>query len=150
VLESDRRECIENKTPARPKLAKIEKPFVNGPGAARSVPVLAVDLVEMRMATSATPRPVLFQPPFASCMMGQMGLLVQNANFAILEAITPIEKADMRASRRRGWDRSAKKVAAHARQDMDRPKPTANKRGMGRSARKAIRPESESRWKNQT
>jgi hypothetical protein len=106
VLESESRECIANNTPARPKLAKTEDPFV-GPWAGMFAPELAVDLVDMRMEIAATTRPVRFHPPFASCIMGQMGLLVQKANFAMLEAIRPMAKAEMRASRRCGCDRSA-------------------------------------------
>jgi hypothetical protein len=75
VLESDNKECMEKKSPARPKADRVEEPLV-GPGARISAPELAVDLVDRRMAMTATARPVLFQPPFASCMMGQIGLFV--------------------------------------------------------------------------
>jgi hypothetical protein len=61
--------------PAIPKADKVDEPLV-GPGAGTSAPELAVDLVDLRIAMTATTRPVLFQPPFASCIIGQMGLLV--------------------------------------------------------------------------
>lgn len=75
MLESDSNECIEKKRPAIPNAERVEEPLV-GPGAGTSAPELAVDLVDLKIAITATARPVLFQPPFASCMIGQMGLFV--------------------------------------------------------------------------
>ena len=86
-------------SPPTPRLVKNEEPLV-GPGAGRSAPALAVDCVDLRTARIATTRPTLFQPPLRPCMMGQIGLLVQKANLATLEAIKPRQNAEMRASKR--------------------------------------------------
>jgi hypothetical protein len=75
VLESESKECMAKNSPAIPKADRVDEPLV-GPGAGISAPRLAVDLVDHRIAMTATTRPVLFQPPFVSCMIGQMGLLV--------------------------------------------------------------------------
>ncbi|KAH3676871.1 hypothetical protein OGATHE_001361 [Ogataea polymorpha] len=39
-----------------------------------------------------TIRPVMFQPPVSLFIIGQIGLLVQNANFAMAESVRPRTK----------------------------------------------------------
>jgi hypothetical protein len=97
VLESERRECMAKKRPARPNPSKVGEPLV-GPGAGISATTLAVFLVEIRIAKIARTRPVLFNPPFGPCIMGHTGLLVQKANLAMLERRSPRQKAEIRAS----------------------------------------------------
>lgn len=58
------------------------------------------DLEVLRYASIARARPVLFHPPFGPCIMGQIGLLVKNAYFAILDASKPMLKAEILPSRR--------------------------------------------------
>ena len=72
VLESERRECMAKKRPARPRAARVEDPL---PELGREVFGLTLR-VERRMERRARRMPVLFQPPLGPCMMGQVGLLV--------------------------------------------------------------------------
>jgi hypothetical protein len=101
VLESERRECMAKKRPARPRPARVGEPLL-GPGAGISAPGLAVYRVDLQIESTAMTRPTVFHPPFGECIMGQIGLFVQKANLAILEASKPKLKAEMRASRRCG------------------------------------------------
>ena len=99
MLESESSECMQKKRPARPRPVNPGEPLV-GPGAGRSAPELAVERPALKTARTATARPNLFQPPFGPCIMGHIGLFVQNANLAMLEAINPRQNAEIRASRR--------------------------------------------------
>ena len=130
VLESDSKECIPKTKPPKPRPAnKLEPaglPMVSSP------PLFSVVcLVERKIAISARNSPVLFQPPFWACIMGQIGLLVREANFVRLEASKPILQANTCASRRTAWDLSTHHVADQARQAIETPKPTANRRSSG-------------------
>ena len=143
VLESDNSECIPKNRPANPKLARAEDPL--GFSGKSEAPVPIIRLVDRSMASNARRRPNLFHPPFSACIIGHMGLLVQKANFAMLDAIKPMLNDDTLFARRAGLPRSAYQVADQARQDIETPKPTAKRRYSGDLTRYASRPERDRR-----
>src|SRR5437588_2482406 len=96
VLESDNSEWRPKRSPPSPRAGRIEDPLLLG-GDNGSSPT-GPFLVERRIASTARTSPVLFHPPFSVFKIGHIGLLLRQANFAILDAINPSENAETFAS----------------------------------------------------
>jgi hypothetical protein len=94
----------------------------------------------------AIARPILFQPPFSVCIIGQSGLLVEQANLATTDIMRPIPHAMIRVSRRGVLPRSAKNVAVHAAHVVARANAVTKRRLAGSWNLYASRETSESRW----
>jgi hypothetical protein len=73
-------------------------------------------------------------------MIGQVGLLVQHANFAMLLAIKPINQAQVLASSLAGLPRAPAHAAVHAKQPCHTAKLTAPRRLSGDLIRYASKP----------
>src|SRR5256885_1078718 len=142
VLESDRRECIAKKSPPSPSPAKAAEPF--RPFDRRwSLPCVLMCRVDRQTASTARAKPSLFQPPFPGCRIGQIGLLVRLANFAMLESVRPTLQASTRVCNRFESPRSAYQVADQAMQLIHSAKPTVNSRLAGSRTSQANNPASE-------
>ncbi len=102
--------------------------------------------MDRQTARMASIKPTPFQPPFGAWDVGQMGLLVWNANLMTLEAMRPNAQAVILDSRRLGWLDSENQVAVHARQDIQIAKPTAKSRAAGFGIRYPTRPTRERKW----
>jgi hypothetical protein len=125
VLESDSKECKPKNNPAIPNAAKIEDPSFC-PCIARSVPAAEVWRVDRITARMARIKPTPFHPPFSACVIGQIGLLVCQANLTTVDAISPTVHADIFDSKRPGCPHAEYQVAAHDRLDMETENPTIN------------------------